>query len=164
MNWYLMDDIERNYTWDSYFYAILFDGKNEIKEVEYGSTAFYGSPTRAEGYLEPTAEIRKRYYRILRVRSILSSRKVAKEYAEEMGLNSYHEAQRLLNAFPKYNIMYSDDWYEFNGIYDLLKVKRFRSEFRKNLSLQVRDWCSQTEPKFSRPLSSKQISCLIARR
>lgn len=99
--WYLMDDIERNYTWDSYFYAILFDGKNEIKEVEYGSTAFYGSPTRAEGYLEPTTEIRKRYYRILRVRSMLFSRKVAKEYAEEMGLNSYHEAQRLLNAFPK---------------------------------------------------------------
>lgn len=164
MNWYLMADIERNYSWDSYFYAVLFDGKNTIEEVEYGSTAFYGSPTRAEGYLEPTPEIRNRYYRILRVRSILDSRKEAKEYAKEMGLNSYHEARRLMNAFPARDKMYSDDWYDFKAIYNLLKVKRFRSEFRKNLSYQIREWCSQSNPQYNRPLSLKQMSQLTFKR
>ena len=162
MKWYLMADIERNYAWDSYFYAVLFDGKNTIEEVEYGSTAYYGSPTRAEGYLEPTPEIRNRYYRILQVRSRLNARKEYKEYASEMGLNSYHEARRLLHAFPDRETMYSDDWYKFNAIYNLLNVKRFRSEFRKNLSNQVREWCAQSEAKYFRPLSPKQLSYLTS--
>lgn len=162
MAWYLMEDFERNYAWDSYFYAVIFDGKNKIEEVEYGSTAFADSPTHATEYLEPTPEIYNRYQRVVRVREILKRRKEAQEYAKEMGLNSYHEAIRLMKAFPNRNMMYSDDWHYFKAIYNLLKVKRFRSEFRKNLSNQVREWCSQTDPKFCRPLSPKQMSYLTS--
>lgn len=49
---------------------------------------------------------------------------------------------------------------EYNTIYDLLKVKKFRNKFRENLSLQVRHWLDEKEHKYSKPLSYKQFACL----
>ncbi len=47
-----------------------------------------------------------------------------------------------------------------NLIFKLLATKKFRSEFRLSLANQIRKWLGEEKPKFSTPLSARQLSCL----
>jgi len=48
----------------------------------------------------------------------------------------------------------------FTVIRSILKVKNFRSEFRRSLNEQIRKWLEEEKPKFPSPLSRRQWECL----
>ena len=45
----------------------------------------------------------------------------------------------------------------------LLKVKNFRSEFRKSLRGQLENWLNEDTPRYPSPFSGKQWACIIVR-
>lgn len=171
--WYLVEDREQNLYHDSYFYATIFNPETlDYFEFEYGSTAYANTPTFASDIPEKTItrhkdgkheevkftcdtpkEVKDLYRRVIKVHTKLEIRDKMKKLANELSLATYHEAYKLRGAYYKEE--------EFEAVCNLLRVKKFRSNFRKSLSEQVRDWIKDPSPKYEKPLSPKQISYII---
>ena len=85
------------------------------------------------------------------------------EIAKDLELSNYHEAVRLTRAFPawKYYKWTNADYFEFKAVYQLLKTKSFRSSFRESLAKQIREWVKDSAPKYTKPLSPKQMSFIV---
>ena len=181
---YAVYDREENGYHDSYFHAGFFNPETkEFFEQEYGSTAFptaarhlkdlNGKLTRfvkgvrqeIEFVTETPPSIIALYRRVARIRQHLEYRKEMQEIAKELHLDTYHEAIKLTNAFPNWRIYkwQNLDYFEFKAVFDLLKTKNFRSNFRKSLADQVRNWLKESEPRFHKPLSQKQLSFIVRR-
>jgi hypothetical protein len=45
----------------------------------------------------------------------------------------------------------------YDGVVRLLKTKKFRSNFRQSMAMQVRAWLADTAPRYNTPLSPKQL-------
>ena len=151
---YVVHRYEENYPDDSYFYAVVFNTETKKShEVLEWSTAFGGvNPDLPE---DATAEIREMWKRHQRAVFLVKCRRMYKALAEDMHLPHYTYARKLHNSLSV-NL--------FSLIYDLLKVKNYRSAFRAKLAQQVREWCVEAENKYSTPLSSKQIACITPQR
>lgn len=151
---YVVYRYEENYPNDSYFYAVVFDTETKkSREVLEWSTAFGGvNPDLPE---DATPEIREVWARHQRAVAAVKFRRMYKALAEDMHLSHYTYARKLHTSLSA-NL--------FSLIYDLLKVKNYRSAFRAKLAQQVREWCIETENKYSTPLSPKQIACITPQR
>lgn len=170
--YYVIRDREQNLPYDNYFYATFFNPETlDYFEELYGTTSFTSSPLRVadlggkithrvngepniiEFTCDTPHEVRALYDRVVLVRGRLAHRKEMKRMAEDLGLNNYHEASRLLRAFPDWA-----DRFDLRAISRLLKTKKFRSPFRESLAKQVREWVKEKTPKYAKPLSPKQLA------
>lgn len=171
--YYLVEDREQNLYHDSYFYATIFNPETfDYFEFEYGSTAYATAPTFASNIPEKTVtrykdgkkekveftcdtpqEIKALYRRVAKVHWKLELRQKMKELARELHLDTYHEAWKIRYTYGK------DE--EFEAVCKLLRVKNFRSNFRKSLAEQIRAWLKDPSPKYEKPLSPKQMSYII---
>lgn len=151
---YVVYRYEENYPDDSYFYAVVFNTETkESHEVLEWSTAFAGVNTDIPE--DATQEIREMWERHQRAVAAVKFRRMYKALAEDMHLPHYTYARKLHN-----NLSVT----LFSLVYDLLKVKKYRSAFRAKLAQQVRDCCVEAENKYSTPLSSKQFACITPQR
>lgn len=66
------------------------------------------------------------------------------------GFETYHSISRLEKAFHM-------DEKCILACITLLKVKNFRSSFKKSLANQVREWAENDNPKYPTPLSARQF-------
>ena len=151
---YVVYRYEENFPNDSYFYAVVFDTetKKSRKVLEW-STAFASVNTDLPE--NATQEIREMWERHQRAVAAVKFRRMYKALAEDMHLPHYTYARKLHTSV---------DIRTFSLIYDLLKVKNYRSAFRAKLAQQVREWCVEAENKYSTPLSPKQIACITPQR
>ena len=151
---YVVYRYEENYPNDSYFYAVVFDTetKKSRKVLEW-STAFADVNTDIPENATP--EIREMWKRHERAVLLVKCRRMYKALAEDMHLPHYIYARKLHTSLSVTH---------FSIIYDLLKVKNYRSAFRAKLAQQVREWCVEAENKYSTPLSLKQIACITPQR
>lgn len=140
---------ERNGYDDSDFYAVVWsDEQNKPINVEYATTRGWTYANGAQ--IDATDETRAKYENYIRRQQRMgriAERNMMKRAAHEMNLDLF-AYKRLLRAYP-------------SGLPDnlvkLMKVKKFRSNFRANLCKQVRDWCAEHAPKYVTPLSAKQL-------
>lgn len=146
---------EKNYYDDSDFYAVVYiDGT--FKDVMYATTSAY-CPVRCE--VDAPENLKKKFskfeeeQRRLRIaKRLLEKRAKLIELSKECRLPNYLAVKRLAKAYGDI------DTCGFDSVYKLLKVKKFRSKFRESLAEQVRNWCADKNPKFSSPLSPRQMS------
>ena len=137
---------------DSYFWAITFDpDTREIGRFVYDSTACGSMGGRS---LPPGAsqEVKELYYRVAGVRARWEARQGDIETARRLCLGHYSEARRLRQS------LYGK---ELQAVEALLKVKNFRSAYRKSLADQVRGWLQDDAPKFKKPLSRAQLASIM---
>jgi len=71
--------------------------------------------------------------------------------AQTANLESYHSIRRLRNALSEQ---------QFKSAIALLKVKTFRTTGRSTLAGMIRSWANNPRPKFSTPLSPRQLKSL----
>lgn len=139
---------ERNYANDSYFYAEVWDRttKNIIK-VSLGSTAFGG---RDHAEVDATPEVIAEYEREIRKAKIRNKRIWRKEFsdlAKELRLPSMFSVMLLKTAFNAR---------EFEEVVKLLKTKKFKNEFRRSITEQIRAWCENKNDTRLSPLTASQ--------
>ena len=147
-------DFERNYYDDSDFFMVVWDPvEKRAFNYMFATTRGWSYPCYGS-YADAPPEIVAEYtawkayearkYAVMRKRE---TRKEEWKQARELNL-SWKEFRKLsfLEMKP--------------ALVPLLKTKNFRSEFRKNLAQQVRNWLKDDNPKFKFPLSARQVQCL----
>ena len=72
-----------------------------------------------------------------------------------------HKMGITLSQFKTLIKVYGRNTRNMNGVYHLLKTKKFRNEFRAKLAQQVRDWLVADVRQFKTPLSPKQLACVM---
>jgi hypothetical protein len=141
---------ERIFASDSDFYAVVWsDEKNAPVEIDYATTRGWTYLNSAT--VDATHEVQSKYESYLRRKRIIDTkvqRDKSKQKAREMGITIF-QLRKLDKAYNG-NELY------LNPIYKLLKVKRFRSEFRASLAKQIRTWLDNPNPSYETPLSPKQ--------
>ena len=133
---------------DSWYYAVVFDGKS-VEHVLYDSTAFADCCTCE---IDASEETMKAYKRFLKIKEKWGHRNSLVSHASGTGYH-YTVIDKLYKA-------YEDDKDAFFKCLTLLKTKKFRSNFRKSLCEQLRNWLEDECPQYSHPFSNKQVCYL----
>jgi hypothetical protein len=149
---------ERNGYHDSDFYMTVWNPVEKKPEtICFASTRgwcypCYGSaPDASDEVRAEYAEWKKAADRRRRIENKWRERKELNKLRDEMGLNSRADVWKLIRAVGPDAA---------KGPYHrLLKTKNFRSDFRKSLASQVRDWIAGNR-EYKRPLSYKQEAYL----
>ena len=133
---------------DSWYYAIVFDGKS-VEHVLYDSTVFanYGFCE-----IDASEETMQAYKRFLNIKAKWGRRNYLVSHAVGTGFH--------YTVIGKLYKVYEDDLDAFLKCLTLLKTKKFRSNFRKSLCEQLREWLEDECPQYSRPFSNKQVCYL----
>ena len=144
---------EHNGYHDSDFYAMVWDDETEsVKKVVFASTRGWCYPCypaevdAPEDIRKKAEEYTRKQNRHYKAYCLWEDRKEDIKLARTMQLKHYNLVRKLKKA--------SVD--RFDSIFSLLKVKKFRSEFRKSMAQQVRSWVNDPAPKYDSPLSWKQ--------
>ncbi len=151
---------ERNGYDDSDFYAIFYNAATDrFEESVYASTR--GWTYTAGAVVDATPEIyalweqhKKRDQRNAKARWLKEEKKNRSARAHKCSL-SIKDVEALATAFPEKAVR--------DGVFDLLKTKKFRNEFRAKLAQQVRDWLATpaSDRQYGAPLSPKQAQCVL---
>lgn len=142
-------DFERNRYDDSDFYMEVWTGHG-VRTIQFATTRAwsypcYGSKPDASPEIHAKAEAWTKRYNM--GQSLLKKRRqlhkdLEKARKMQITLKQFREIQRL-------------DSIQQQAAEILLPVKNFRSEFRKSLATQIRNWLNG-DRKFDQPLSYKQ--------
>lgn len=150
---------ERNSYDDSDFYAIVWnDDTNRFESHMYASTRFGGGDIVT---IDASDELKQKYYDHLeykyrkeRVLRRWNERKAYHNMAREWNVASFMDVLRVKRAVAGTNGA-------FDAIDRLMCVKKFRSQFRASMATNVRNWLADANPKYSSPLSYKQLCCIL---
>lgn len=143
---------EQNGYNDSDFFAVYIDDAGRSRHVCYGTTRAWSYANTAA--VDATPEVMEAYERI---QEEIAARDWAKEEARRN-----EEAAKCGITREQYDrlcAVYGGNLDIRDAIVKLLSSK-LRSEFRKNLAKQVREWLDNPNPKHRTPLSTKQAICL----
>ena len=134
--------------WEQWFYATVFDPiANVEKKIHTHSAEVDASPELMAKY-EAFKENERRHY------------KACQLWGEHnRNITAAHTLSISLQELKKLNRTYSGRLYD--GCWDLLKTKKFRSTFRASLANQLRTWLSEKENKFPYPFSRRQEECVM---
>lgn len=140
---------ERNQYHDSYFYAVVFDGKHE-SHVQYAATAYGCQGCHAQ--VDASEELLALYKEFK-----------AKQHEEAVMLRI---EQLMKDGVPAYLCKrFNDRLDSFScdrkeSFLKLLKTKKFRSDFRKSLCIQLKNWLLDDNPQYDSPFSPRQMNYL----
>lgn len=149
---YVVNYYEKNFAYDSYFYAVVYNTETrEVRDIEYGATA-YASNSRDLPSDAPK-DIMAEYRRVIQARQNWERRAYFIGIAKECHLDNYHEAKKLCSGCRGKRL---------DAVKALLKVKTFKSAFRKSLAEQVRAWIKTPDEllRFPTPLSERQFAMI----
>ncbi len=133
---------------DSDFYAVIFDGETSF-EYCYASTFsgnFWGSAT-----VDASPEWQEKYRRHVEFERLIKFRRRMIELAEGTGLH-WTYISKLYKAYGNTD--------RLSAIIRLLKTKRFRSAFRKDIAEKIRAWVLEENPRYRYPISARQLSSI----
>jgi hypothetical protein len=142
---------------DSDFYMVVWD-EEQCKPINkmFATTRGWSYPCYGSS-ADATDEVRAKYdewkkenERRKRIVNKWNRRSKLIETANRWRM-SRKEATRVLNAISKSDREAMDA---------LLRVRNFRSNFRRNLAEQVRGWAREENPRYATPLSKKQMQYL----
>lgn len=148
---------EMNGSDDSDFIAIVWTHEDKLAEITYATTRGWTYANSAS--VDATPEILAKYDAYLRHNKAIglcNLRNSRKQERETIGL-TYQEHKRLMGAYGSKSKAYE-------SIVELLKVHRFRSAYRKSIASQVREWVKEKTPKYTAPLSFKQLNSIMINR
>ena len=116
-------------------------------------------------YRECTPDVRELYDRVRTINVKLKHRKEMIEIAKDLNLTTYHEAEKLTQAFPGWDRYEwnNRNYFEFKAVAQLLRTRVFRSSFRQSLRDQVLVWLDESVNRFERPLSPRQLAMITRR-
>lgn len=152
-----LKDREMNGYDDSDFYMTVWDDAiNAPREIMFATTRGWSYPCYSSA-VDATAEVKAKYEAFL-----ANARKVAADKAaaaRAAGIKADAKACGVdESAIEKLMAAYMPETYK--AVAKLLATKKFKSEFRKSLADQVRNWLADAAPKYPTPLSMKQVSYL----
>ena len=121
-----------------------------------------GEMTRA---VNCTPDVRELYDRVRTINVKLKHRKEMIEIAKDLNLTTYHEAEKLTQAFPGWDRYEwnNRNYFEFKAVAQLLRTRVFRSSFRQSLRDQVLVWLDESVSRFEKPLSPRQLAMITRR-
>lgn len=148
-----LSDYERNGYHDSDWYMIVWNPeKGCTEEIEFASTRgwtypCYGSSADATPEVIAAWEAWKAAnIRRKRIQAKWWARRQIRENAAKAAITT-GQYRKLLNNFSGETL---------TRVFKLL-TSNLRSEFRKSMAKQLRDWLDDPAPKYSRPFSEKQL-------
>jgi hypothetical protein len=178
-------DYERNGYDDSDFHMIVWNEEKGVTEdICFASTRGWSYPCYGS-YVDATPEVLAKY-EAWKAETAEKARTAAIEeearndikLAEKLGLSGPAQAKKLRDVFGMRRIYDQETthWLLFNernavasyglvrpateefvAIFKLLSTKKFRSDFRAQMAQQVRAWLEDTNPRYAKPLSPKQM-------
>ena len=134
--------------WETWHYAIVYDVVNDKDTTIYCEKAD----------VDATPELIA-LYKAHKVREQRHANAVSKWNEHNRMIESAHTLRLTLRDFKKLKRTYEGRMYD--GCWDLLKVKKFRSTFRESLAIQLRNWLSEKENKYPFPFSRKQAEFVM---
>lgn len=138
--------------WEQWAYAIVFDPiANEEKKIYAGSGWW-------EADVDACPELMAKY-KAFKENERRHIKAVQLWGEHNRNITAAHTLSITLQELKKLNRTYSGRLYE--GCWDLLKTKKFRSTFRASLANQLRTWLSEKENKFQYPFSRRQEECVM---
>lgn len=150
-------EMERNGYNDSDFYMVVWDKENhKTKTILFATTRGWcypccrSSPDATPEVIAAYEKWKSREQRRLRISHKWLNRSKNIRESKEMNITR-KQLHKLKASFTELSES------EALAIIKLLKVKKFRSNFRKSCSQQIRSWLADPNPKYSSPLSHKQI-------
>lgn len=151
---------ERNGYDDSDFYAVCFvDGQEYVEQ--YASTRYWSGPCAAS--IDATPELIKAWHQFRKDRDAATEKQIRElERREQQALADKFIAagmtdQQIERWFErKYKL--SED--VVAACEQLLKTLKFRSNFRESMRNQIIDWLDEAQPRYTVPLSPKQLAAV----
>ncbi|MGW8180065.1 MAG: hypothetical protein ACWGQW_15090 [bacterium] len=162
-----LQERERNMYDDSDFFMSYWDEESQsVKEVMFATTRGWSYPCYGSS-VDATDEVKEKaavYYaeqqRRAKILAKWRERQEVRSYAKAWGMTTA-EAKRVLQAYPVPSYLGNSYRSASNDIHwaidKLLRTKSFRSNFRKNITQQIRTWAKEESPKYPTPLSKKQV-------
>lgn len=145
----VLETYEQNGYDDSDFIAVIWDSVNKKPvDVTYATTRAWTYLNNAE--VDADAETVAKYKAYLSACAIKSRwgiRHRMMDDAHKMRIDRF-QLRRLEKAYPHKEMR--------EAVFKLLRVKRFRSDFRNSLAQQVRKWLDNPNSTYETPLSAKQ--------
>ena len=134
--------------WEMWHYAIVFNPETkEEKRIYTGDCEVDASPELMAEY-EAFKEAERRHFKAVQIWG-----------EHNRNITAAHTLSITVKELKKLRRTYTGRLYE--GCWDLLKTKKFRSTFRASLANQLRNWLSEKENKFPRPFSYRQEECVM---
>lgn len=148
---------ERNMHHDSDFYMIVWDEEHQCaKQIEFATTRCEcGKSWASKVDATPDVLVKYEAWRNIQLHrehvfKKWQQRAKNRRYAEVCNI-TYFQVLKLKKVLPSEVT---------DKLYNLLKVKKFRSKFRESLANQVRTWLDESNPDHPTPLSKKQMEYL----
>lgn len=137
---------------EQWAYAIVFDPiANEEKKIYAGSGWW-------EADVDACPELMAKY-KAFKENERRHIKAVQLWGEHNRNITAAHTLSITLQELKKLHRTYSGRIYD--GCWDLLKTKKFRSTFRASLANQLRTWLSEKENKFPYPFSRRQEECVM---
>ena len=137
--------------WEQWAYAIVFDPITNVEKKIYAG----------EGSWEVDVDVSPALL-ALYVKFIENERRhkqaVCLWNEHNQNITAANTLRIKLHELKKLRRTYSGRIYD--GCWDLLKTKKFRSKFRESLATQLREWLSNPAPKYNKPFSWRQEECV----
>ena len=128
--------------WEMWSYGIVYDVVTDSAKTIYEMAEVDASPELMAQY-KRMCENERRHT------------KACQLWGEHnRNITAAHTLNITLKELKKLNSTYSGRLYD--GCWDLLKTKKFRSKFRESLATQLRNWLSEKENKYQYPFSHRQ--------
>ena len=148
-----VSDREKNGYDDSDFYMTVWNTVGNCpEEIFYATTRGWSYPCFGSD-VDATPEVREAYdkycveaRRQAAIRARWNNRKAIRQCSKAAGITT-SQYKRLLTAYP------------LNTVEACTKLlaSKLRSDFRKSLAKQLREWLNDPEPKYNYPFSPKQV-------
>lgn len=158
---------ERNGYHDSYWYAHIWcDETNAPQEITTGTTAAGGEQWRPDRGIQSLTDENRAKYEAYKTAQAEKRRAELEIEAAEFGLTG-DEYTRLregcgVDLAAMHSFLLGERnhpaYRRLHACERLLKTKKFRSDFRKSLAEQIREWVKSETPDFPAPLSPRQFS------
>lgn len=144
--------------WDDATYAVVYDIIADKVTEHLVHLGYDGVEKQCE--VDASPELQQKYIEhLVREKRKIKMNEIIHNHSARW--NEIHNMNITLGEYKKLKRFGSTTYEILSG---LLSTKKFRSGFRENLAQQVRDWLKEENPKYSCPLSPRQLECADNRR
>lgn len=139
--------------WDDATYAVVYDIITDQVSEHLVRLGYDGVEKQCE--VDASPELQQKYIEhLVREERKIKMNEIIHNHSARW--NEIHNMNITLGEYKKLKRFGTTTYEILSG---LLSTKKFRSKFRENLAQQVRDWLKEENPKYSCPLSPRQLEC-----
>ncbi len=153
-------ETERNGYDDSDFFMTVWNPEKKAPEgIMFATTRGWSYPCLAS-HPDATAEVQAQY--LVWTEADRRRKKILARWAARCEQIKSAAAARISRRELRrlMAVLFEE---QLAAVLHLLKTKKFRSKFREDLAGKIRTWIADPVPKYSAPLSRKQLAALVGR-